>query len=227
MTVNRTVPRTRLWKAFAVLAALLISSASQAALIDVTLSTDIVAGDFTIPTDGVFGVLPTDMTFSITLSVDTSTGVDSASAGDPTDGFTFGHDVWGYNVVSATATFGSKTWVDSDIVLLNFLNGIDDSLLFLDTELAPTATPTLASFRMQNDGFLFFGVRSCGLTCDILDGVQIRDFNGGSLGSGNDFIITDHYSISVSGVPEPATMVLLGLGFLSLGISRKSRGIHA
>ena len=48
------------------------------------------------------------------------------------------------------------------------------------------------------DGFVFFGVRACGGGfCQILEDVQIRDFNGGVLDPSNDFILTSNYSIEV------------------------------
>lgn len=204
-----------------VISCILAAPVSQAALFNVSLSADIFSNDFVInSTDGqVHGVSPTDTSFSALLRVDTSAGVDSAAAGDPTGAFTFGHDVWGYSATVLSATFGTKTWTDADIVLLNFQGGIDDSQLFLDAELG-TGTPTLASFRLQNDGFAFFGVRACGLTCDILQGLEIRDFNGGILGSTNDFVTARNYDISVSAVPVPAAIWLFGaalIGFIGMG----------
>jgi hypothetical protein len=202
---------------------------TQAGVFNVTLSADLLANDFVInDADGaIFGVTPTDTSFSVTIQVDTGAGVDSASAGDPTDTFTFGHDVWGYNSVSVlSATFGTKTWTDADIVLLDFDNGIDDSDLFLDAELG-VGTPTLASFRVEDsDGFAFFGVRACGVSCDILQGLQIRDFDGAGLDNAlNDYVLADTYSISVSAVPVPAAVWLFGtalIGLVGFGKRRKA-----
>lgn len=218
MTVKNTFPAGLIL----VLSSFLAVPASQAALFDLTLSADIASTDFTIndPDGAVFGVTPTDTSFSVVLRIDTGAGVVSAGAGDPTsigvDNFTFGHDVWGYSASVQSATFGTKTWTDADIVLLNFGDGIADSQLFLDAELG-SGTPTLASFRLQDDGFAFYGVRACGLTCDILQGLQIRDFNGGGLDNAtNDYILADNYSISVSAVPIPAALWLFGSALIGL-----------
>ncbi len=225
-------------KTLATLFALLTSSvfaipSAQAGLFDVTLSANLFANDFVInDADGaVFGVTPADTSFSVKLRVDTSAGVDSASAGDPTEvsgtTYSFAHDVWGYSASVLSATFGSKTWTDADTVTLNFGDGIDSSQLFLDAELG-AGTPTLASFRLQNDGFAFFGVRACGADCRILQGLQIRDFNGGGLdGAGentNDYVFADAYDISVSAVPVPAAFWLFGTALVGfVGISRRRK----
>lgn len=228
----------RLKTSLAALVALFTSSifcipAAQADLFDVTLSADLFANDFVInDADGaVFGVTPSDTSFSVKLRVDTSAGVDSASAGDPTQvsgtTYTFGHDVWGYSASVLSATFGTKTWTDADTVTLDFGDGIDSSQLFLDAELG-AGTPTLASFRLQNDGFAFFGVRACGADCSILQGLQIRDFNGGVLdGPGenfNDYVRADTYDISVNPVPVPAAIWLFGTALAGfVGISRRRK----
>ena len=200
---------------------------AHAGLFDVTLSADLFADDFVINNaDGaVFGVTPSNTSFSVKLRVDTGAGVDSAAVGDPTTvsgtNYTFGHDVWGYSATVLSATFGTKTWTDADIVTLDFGDGIDSSQLFLDAELG-VGTPSLASFRLQNDGFAFFGVRGCGAQCLINQGLQIRDFNGGGLDNSlNDYVFADTYDISVSAVPVPAAAWLFGTALVGLvGMAR-------
>ena len=205
--------------------------AAQAGLFDVTLSADLLANDFVINnSDGaVFGVAPSDTSFSVKLRVDSSSGVDSASAGDSTvvagNTYTFAHDVWGYGVSVLSATFGTKTWTDADVLTLNFGDGIDSSQLFLDAELG-TGTPSLASFHLQNDGFAFFGKRPCGgANCWILQGLEIRDFNGGNIDRNlNDYVFANTYEISVSAVPVPAAIWLFGtalVGFIGMSRQRK------
>lgn len=192
--------------------------AATAGLFDVTLSANLLADDFVInDADGaVFGVAPADTSFSVTLRVDTGLGVTSASAGDPAGTGTYAHDVWGYSASVQNATFGSKTWTDSDIVLLEFGTGVSDSQLFLDAELG-AGTPTLASFRVQDDGFAFFGVRSGGVLYEILQGLQIRDFNGGILDNAtNDYVLANSYDISVNAVPVPAAFWLFGTALVGL-----------
>ena len=208
---------------------ILATPITHAGLYNVTLSGELLARDFVINNaDGaVFGVTPTDTSFSMVLTVDSGSGVDSAMAGDPTSGSTsgFGHDVWGYNSVSiVSASFGTKTWTDADIVSLDFGDGIDNSLLFLDAELGAGA-PTLGSFRTQDDGFAFFGVRTCGVTCDINQGLQIRDFNGLGLDNSlNDYVNASTYSISVSPVPVPAAVWLFGTALIGfVGMSRRRK----
>jgi len=97
---------------------LVCSAASHATLFEVVLSTDILSTDFKdYPVGGgdgdIFGIAPTDMTFSVSLLVDTSTGVDSANAGDSTtissSTYQYSHDVWGYSAVSMiSGTFIQK-----------------------------------------------------------------------------------------------------------------------
>jgi hypothetical protein len=205
-----------------------MAGSTSAALLDVVISTDITRADFVSGTDTVFGVAPADFTYSLTLSVDTSAGPPSfAAAGDPTDTFVFAHDVYGYNVVSATATFGSKTWDSADFVTLSFGDGISASKLFVDRELIAGAAVNLASVRLQDsDGFLFVGVRSCGATCQINEDFQIRDFNGGALDASNDNVSTNNYSVVVHGneIPEPASGLLMAAGLVGLlGASARAR----
>lgn len=198
---------------------------AQAALVDVVITSDIQSADFTIGTDSVFGVAPADLPFSLTVQVDTSSGVDSASAGDPTNvlgtDYTFAHDVWSYNVVSATYTFGSKTWESDDILTLDFGDGIDNAKIFVDAELVGGASVDLVSFRMQDgDGFVIAGGRACGADCTITDGLQIRDFNGDAISETDDFILFSGYEISVTGVPEPGTLLLLGASLIGIVVLR-------
>ena len=85
----------------------LVAGSASAALFDVVVTTDMLSGDFVFGTDTVFGVAPADLTFGVTLRVDTTAGPpDTAAAGDANGALVFYHDVFGYNVVSATATFG-------------------------------------------------------------------------------------------------------------------------
>ncbi len=110
---------------FALLSGALVAGSASAALFDVVVTTDMLSGDFVSGTDTVFGVAPADLTFGVTLRVDTTAGPpDTAAAGDPNGALVFTSDVFGYNVVSATVTFGSKTWDSADLLALVFGDGI-------------------------------------------------------------------------------------------------------
>ena len=205
----------------ALLSSALVAGSASAALFDVVVTTDMLSGDFVSGTDTVFGVAPADLTFGVTLRVDTSAGPpDSAAAGDPNGALVFTSDVFGYNVVAATATFGSKTWDSADLLTLIFGDGIADSKLFVDEELVSGATPQRVSVRLQDsDGFIDIGERSCNIVaCEIGEDFQVRDFNGGFLSADNDFVLTNNYSIAVvdAAAPEPGVLALMVLGLAGL-----------
>ena len=86
-------------------------------------------------------------------------------------------------------------------------------VLLLDTSSSMKGQP----IKELNDGLAFFGVRACGVTCEILQGLQIRDFNGGTLNDGfNDYVLADAYNISVNVVPIPAAVWLFGTALIGL-----------
>ncbi len=210
----------------ALLSTTLVAVPASAALFDVEVTTDLLSGDFISGTDTVFGVVPVDLAVSVTLRVDTTAGPpDTVAAGDPNGALVFTGDVFGYNVVSATATFGSKTWDSADLLTLVFGDGIADSKLFVDEELVSGATPARVSVRLQDsDGFIEFGVRSCNIvSCEIGEDFQVRDFNGGVLSATNDFAFTRNYSIAVTdaALPEPASLALMVFGLT--GLARATR----
>ena len=160
----------------AVVSSALFTGSASAALLDVVVTTDMLSGDFLSGTDTVFGVAPADLTFGVTLRVDTTAGPPDTAAGDPNGALVFTSDVFGYNVVSASATFGSKTRDSADLLTLVFGDGITDSKLFVDDELVSGATPERVSVRLQDsDGFIDIGDRPCGgATCQIGEDFQIR-----------------------------------------------------
>ena len=212
----------------ALMSGALVTGPAAAALFDVVVTTDILSADFVSGADTVFGVAPADLTFGVTLRVDTTAGPpDTAAAGDPNGALVFTSDVFGYNVVSATATFGSKTWDSANLLTLIFGDGITDSKLFVDDELVSGATPERVSVRLQDsEGFIEFGVRSCNIvTCEISENFQVRDFNGGFLGASNDFVLTNNYSIAVvdAALPEPGVLALMALGSAGLAWRRAVR----
>ena len=222
--MDRTTPSKLIRSAL--LSTALVAGSASAALFDVVVTTDILSGDFVSGTDTVFGVAPADLTFGVTLRVDTTAGPpDTAAAGDPNGALVFTSDVFGYNVVSATANFGSKTWDSADLLTLIFGDGINDSKLFVDEELVSGATPERVSVRLQDsEGFIDIGERSCNIvTCEISENFQVRDFNGGFLSATNDFVLTDNYSIAVvdAALPEPGSWALMALGLVGLGWLRR------
>ncbi len=217
---------------FIIASLLAFSSALQASTVDLTITGSWTESDYDVSSTGptvgalgiaeenddlVFGTAPSSGSTTFTLRINTDSAVSFATG---YAGIT--HDWFGYSDVTllGTHTFGSASWTTSDI--LTNLVGVDGLMkaLWTDTDIA-SADPSRLSFRMFGDwegntADMFFGSRTTTtignqfLMWEYYEGEEIR---------------SNTYSAVAQTVaaPEPATLLLLGLGLAGIAYSSKKR----
>jgi hypothetical protein len=200
MSKERSMHLSKMLKTLVPIAAF-FPGIGYAALFDVTISTDVTVADFNTVTQSgsevgaVFGVIPGDFRYSITMTVDSSSSV-FYPAGTPTNSSTTPVDFYVYKQVWGTATFGTKTWDAVDILTLDY-DGLDTGALWLGIPLTNGATTDFARFRMQDiDGFIVSN-----------SGIEVQDLLAGALNDNIEFSTTN---LTVSVASVSATVDLSG-----------------
>lgn len=113
--------------------------------------------------------------------------------------------------------FGDVHSPGSSVPLFQTLNFVDPIVAFAADFAQGDASGITISLLGSTFPIAFSGTTFFGITSDVA--FSTLDITGGNTGSG--FFVMDNVSISGASVPEPAGVLLLGIGLVSLTARRK------